>query len=146
MTAEHTLVRAKVDEVAAKVIDGEAVLINLATGVYYSMRGSGAYLWSQLEPGSTLSRLGDIVAIRYGIDPELAQRDVQRLVAELHAEGLVTLDEGPAGQALAVTAEAERGTDAYETPQLEKFDDMADMFALDPPLPELPAVGGAGRP
>ena len=64
MTAEHTLVRAKVDEVAAKVIDGEAVLINLATGVYYSMRGSGAYLWSQLESGSTLSRLGDIVAIQ----------------------------------------------------------------------------------
>ena len=31
----------------------------------------------------------------------------------------------------------------YEAPQLMKFDDMADVFALDPPLPDLPEVAGA---
>ena len=145
MTAEHTLVRAKVDEVAAKVIDGEAVLINLATGVYYSMRGSGAYLWSQLETGSTLSRLGEALAYQYGIERELAHRDVQRLVAELHSEGLVTMGGDVADGTPVTTAAPERGTDAYAPPQLEKFDDMADMFALDPPLPELPPIGGVQR-
>jgi len=28
----------------------------------------------------------------------------------------------------------------YEAPKLTRFDDMADMFALDPPLPELGTV------
>ena len=38
-------VRANPDEVAAKVVQGEAIIINLATGVYYSMTGVGAAAW-----------------------------------------------------------------------------------------------------
>ena len=34
--------RVNTEEVAAKVIDGEAIIINLTTGVYYSMDGVGA--------------------------------------------------------------------------------------------------------
>ena len=35
-----------VAEVAAKVMDGEAILINLANGMYYSMDGAGGFLWT----------------------------------------------------------------------------------------------------
>ena len=140
--SDKTIVRAKPDEVAAKVIDGEAVLINLATGVYYSMRGSGAYLWSQLEPGSSVGRLSASLADRYGIDLEQARQDVERLVDELRTEGLVASSEVPAAADGPPTAEVGAAPEPYETPRLEKFDDMADMFALDPPLPELPSVGG----
>jgi hypothetical protein len=140
--SDQTTVRAKPDEVAAKVIDGEAVLINLATGVYYSMRGSGAYVWSQLESGSSVARLSASLADRYGIDSERARQDVGHLVDELRAEGLIvssdvltTADGTPA-------PEIGSAPEPYEVPRLEKFDDMADMFALDPPLPELPSVGG----
>ena len=30
----------------------------------------------------------------------------------------------------------------YAAPQLSKFDDMVDLFALDPPLPELSKLNG----
>ena len=139
MDDEITL-RAKPDEVAAKVIDGEAVLINLATGVYYSMRGSGAFLWSRLEPGSNIALLSAALAARYGLESVQARRDVERLVGELQTEGLLVASDEPVASGAA--AEAVSAAEPYEPPRLEKFDDMADMFALDPPLPELPPVGG----
>ena len=74
---DEIILRAKPDEVAAKVIDGEAVLINLATGVYYSMRGSGAFLWSRLEPGSNIALLSAALAARYGLESVQARRDVE---------------------------------------------------------------------
>ncbi|MGD9509362.1 MAG: PqqD family protein [Geminicoccaceae bacterium] len=140
--SDETTVRAKPDEVAAKVIDGEAVLINLATGVYYSMRGSGAYLWSQLEPGSSVACLSASLADRYGIDSERARQDVRRLVDELRAEGLVVSSDVLVAADGTPAPEIGAAPEPYEVPRLEKFDDMADMFALDPPLPELPSVGG----
>ena len=140
--SDETTVRAKPDEVAAKVIEGEAVLINLATGIYYSMRGSGAYVWLQLEPGSSVSRLSASLVDRYGIDLERARQDVERLVDELRSEGLVASSGVPAAAGGTPTVGLAATPEPYETPRLEKFDDMADMFALDPPLPELPSVGG----
>ncbi|MDN5863016.1 MAG: hypothetical protein L0H19_06165, partial [Salinisphaera sp.] len=35
---------------------------------------------------------------------------------------------------------------AYEPPKLVRYDDMVDMFALDPPLPELPPLDVEQRP
>ena len=76
---------------------------------------------------------------RYEISSERACADVQGLVGELLAEGLVsvsmepsTVDAGP--------AVPDVQPQPYEAPKLTRFDDMADMFALDPPLPELGAV------
>lgn len=137
---DEIILRAKPDEVAAKVIDGEAVLINLATGVYYSMRGSGAFLWSRLESGSNVALLSAALAARYGLDSMQARRDVERLVGELRTEGLLVASDEPVASGAA--AETVSAPEPYEPPRLERFDDMADMFALDPPLPELPSVGG----
>jgi len=39
----------KSDQIAAKVMDGEAVIIDLASGVYYSMDGVGGLIWSLIE-------------------------------------------------------------------------------------------------
>ncbi len=44
--------RPREEEVASKVIDGEAIIINLANGVYYSMDKVGALVW-ECTPGRT---------------------------------------------------------------------------------------------
>ena len=47
----HHCFRPREEEIASKVIDGEAIIINLANGVYYSMDKVGAM-------SGTCSRLG----------------------------------------------------------------------------------------
>lgn len=144
MLDDAAVLRAKSDEVAAKIVDGEAILINLMSGVYYTVEGAGAEIWSRLENGSSIAQLSVSIAESYDVGPEQAHKDVERLVKELLEEGLIVPDGGPADPAEVATG-AGPGSATYETPRLVKYDDMADMFALDPPLPELPPVNRLGR-
>lgn len=125
-------------DVAAKVVEGEAILINLTSGLYYSMDKVGGLVWSMIVHGSSVEQVAEAVADRYSVPVAQAREDVRRLVRELLDENLIALSMGsPAAVAPAGTA---ANSQLYETPKLTRFDDMADMFALDPPLPELGAV------
>ncbi len=124
--------------VAAKVMDGEAILINLGTGTYYSMPSTGGFIWSLIEGKLPLNEIVSSVAANYDVDRDQAELDVLRLCRELHGEGLVVVS--PTGNTDANIPGT--GTRlAYSVPLLEKFTDMAEMFALDPPLPGLSTVG-----
>lgn len=123
-------------EVAAKEIDGEAVLINLTNGMYYSMDMVGGFIWSQIENGHDLDTIADAVAARYGIEKSVAAADVNDLADKLVEERLALPSDAEAATTAAIPESAPDG-DAYAAPQLNKFDDMVDLFALDPPLPEL---------
>jgi hypothetical protein len=120
--------------VAAKVMDGEAILINLGTGAYYSIPSTGGFIWSLIERKFSLNEIVRSVAANYDIDRDQAERDVMRLCGELHREGLVLVS--PTGNT-ETNLPALSTRLAYQIPSLEKFTDMAEMFALDPPLPGL---------
>ena len=72
-----------------KVIDGEAIIINLANGVYYSMDKVGALVWDLLQAGHTLEDVIAAVTGRYDVPREQAESNVQELVQELVQENLV---------------------------------------------------------
>ena len=126
-------------EVAAKVMDGEAIIINLSNGVYYSLNGAGGLIWSLIEGGHSPAETAEAVCVQYDILAERAKVDVQSIVEELLREGLLELanDRDPVE---GVDEKPENGRMAYEPPRLIKYDDMAELFALDPPLPALPDV------
>jgi len=46
--------------VAAKVIDGEAIILDITRGAYYSMDGAGAVIWAGLDTGHSLGAIGSI--------------------------------------------------------------------------------------
>jgi Coenzyme PQQ synthesis protein D (PqqD) len=123
-------------EVASKVIDGEAILINLSNGMYYSLAGIGALVWALLEAGHADDRICAELEQRTGVDHATAVADLRRLLDELSAEGLIV-----AADASTAAAVSEVGdfpdVAAYTTPQLEKYSDMNDLLALDPPMPRL---------
>lgn len=123
-------------EVASKVVDGEAVLINLVNGMYYSLDKVGGLAWSMITGGSSIARIAEVIVERYTIPISQAQDDVRRLVEELLADGLIVIGEGEIKASVAPAPDT--ASDFYEAPALVKYDDMAEMFALDPPLPELP--------
>ena len=77
------------EEVAAKVIDGEAILINLATGVYYSMDKVGALIWEMITGKHSLEEIVAAVVARYEVSQEQASGDIRRLGEELLQENLV---------------------------------------------------------
>lgn len=120
--------------VAAKVMDGEAVIINLANGVYYSMDNTGGVAWAMIEEGYRLDQVATALAERYDVSHERVLEDVERLVSQLLAESLlVPTDHGPEVGRAEETPRV--GRLPYEAPVLNAYRDMGDLLALDPPVP-----------
>jgi hypothetical protein len=122
--------RPDLERVAAKVLDGEAILIHLAQGTYYSMSNVGGLIWELIERGSSLQEITDQVCARYQVEPERARADLERLLDQLESEGLLvaTQVESAAGPSPAAPARL-----PYDPPTLHVYRDMADLLALDPP-------------
>ncbi len=136
----HKYLKPNTNEVASKVVDGEAILINLSNGMYFSLDAVGGSIWTLVSDGHDLNTISTAVAQHYGVAEDTVANDIQTFAQTLVEEGLVVSSdsEAPAGQPAPKLTPA---TGDYATPQLTKFDDMVDLFALDPPLPELSRVG-----
>lgn len=122
------------DRLVSEVIDGEAIIIKLSDGTYYSMDGVGAVIWEWLAAGATPGELVDEVIGRFDVRPEEARAGVETLLAALSREHLIS----PLGLVdSTVSREPARRVErrAYAPPVLNVHHDMADLLALDPPTP-----------
>jgi phosphohistidine swiveling domain-containing protein len=136
MLNPDTRLRIKADDVAAKVIDGEAIIINLATGLYYSLAGTGSEVWALIEDERSLTEMAALLGARYSVPHAGVLADLERLAGELLDEKVVAIasDERPPAAAPAAASLAGK---AYAPPTLQTYRDMAELLALDPPMPGL---------
>jgi hypothetical protein len=118
----------------AKVIDGEAIIMNLSSGVYYSMDGVGGFIWERLEGGCGPEEIARAIATHYEVDESEAADDLGALLEELLEEGvIVSAEEERASETAWPDPPAER--QVYARPELSIYRDMGDLLALDPPAP-----------
>lgn len=87
MDAATRVVAAR-DQVSVEV-DGEAVILNLADGVYYGLDPVGAWIWERMEQPRSVAELRDAVVAEWEVDAPTAEADLLALLAELAARGLV---------------------------------------------------------
>jgi hypothetical protein len=118
--------------VAAKLMDGELVVINLRNGLYYSSAGVGVHIWQGIEQGVSFSQIVDNVMGHYDVLADRATADVAAFIDKLATESLVEASDVSPSTASGTVPPANR--QPYESPSLTTFDDMAETFALDPPL------------
>lgn len=75
--------------IAWKEVDGEVLLLDVATSTYFSMNGSASVLWHQLADGTTEVGLVRTLVDEYGIDADQARADVAAFLADCSARGLL---------------------------------------------------------
>ncbi|HZT52759.1 MAG TPA: PqqD family protein [Gaiellaceae bacterium] len=136
--------RVNTPHVIHETIDGEVIVINLASGNYYSMRGAGADVWEivQAQPGTDASGIVAAVSQRFDAPTETVEREVAAFLEELRREELIAATEDGAAAATAVLdglPDAD-GRRPFEPPQLEKYTDLQDLVLLDP-VHEVDATG-----
>ncbi|MGE3843731.1 MAG: PqqD family protein [Vicinamibacterales bacterium] len=124
------------DRVAAKVMDGEAVIIDLESGVYYSLSDVGGRAWELMEAGCSLERIALVIHEESGVDLNRVTADIGTLFAQLKEERLV-VDAGEGEEPSSIPPASGPGAREYATPALQVFRDMQDLLALDPPMPGL---------
>lgn len=125
-------------EVAAKVIDGEAIIINLTTGVYYSLDPTGSEVWSLLEAHHDVDAIVGHLCDRFDVPESACRSDVEGLVEQLMKEKLIVAVDGDAQGP--PPPRGGRGERAYSPPRLDIYRDMGDLLALDPPVPGLEPI------
>ena len=117
--------------VISDIIDDEVVIIDMATGAYYSLDRCGALVWQALEAGLSVAEVIEQVRQRYDGEPEAMAQAVEQLVAQLEQETLMLprpADAAGAGAWLAPSGERQ----PFAPPVLQKYDDMQDLIMLDP--------------
>jgi Coenzyme PQQ synthesis protein D (PqqD) len=122
--------RVKAPEVIHETIDGEVIIINLGTGNYYSVKGTGASVWTILHenPGVTVDQLTAAVASRHATSDDLTAA-IEQFVADLLREDLVATD---GEQTTMAPASPDSPAEEWQPPVLEKYTDMQDLVLLDP--------------
>ncbi|MEZ0227476.1 MAG: PqqD family protein [Planctomycetota bacterium] len=131
----------------SEVLDGEAIVINMETGCYYSLAGTAAAVWSLLDAGGSAATLSRALAPSHDVAEATILADVAALLRDLETEGLIRATGGSTAviteAAAATLAAAPAGAKlAWITPRLERFTDMKDFLLVDP----IHEVGEKGWP
>lgn len=77
-------------DVLGRVLDGEVVLLDLAAGKYFGLfEPVGERLFALLTEGTTLAVLRRVLLDEFDVAPAVLDADLDRLLGELVARGLV---------------------------------------------------------
>ena len=95
-----TKVMASKDVLGAE-LGTEVSLLNLKSGIYFSLNPVGASVWRQIQKAKTLAEIKRQLLEEYEVETSRCEGDLRRLVLELEALGLVEFM--PAGFALKET-------------------------------------------
>ena len=78
------------EDVAFRELDGEAVVLNLETGMYYGLDAVGTVIWRAVESSGTLRHALDRVLDEFTAERAAAEADLLELAAQLLEKGLWT--------------------------------------------------------
>jgi hypothetical protein len=118
-------------EVVSELVDDEVVIVDLESGFYYSLQGSGAVVWSLLmaavSPRDVILRLEELYQAEGGV----IEHSIITLLEQLIGENLIV----PAGPDHEVTETPLPPLTAgrpFVVPELGKFTDMEELLLVDP--------------
>lgn len=104
------------NKVVSEIFNDEAVIVNLASGAYYSFKGSAITIWQLLGAGYS-----DEEIIGQFKDAE----SINKFIAFLTQENLIST----AGTVVKETLTFDQ---QFTLPEYKKYDDMKDLLLLDP--------------
>jgi hypothetical protein len=116
-------------QVIDETIDGETIIINLASGNYYSLNASGAVAWDALRRPSTADELAAYLTTRFDGSDDDIRSGANDIIASLRDEQLITVSTRHVDADLPA-ANGDRAP--WSRPVLGKYTDMQDLILLDP--------------
>ncbi len=135
MITIQSVFRHNLEEVAAKVIDDELIIVRLSDGTYYSMRNVGTRIWELIEAGHDLDSIVRTLSVCYDRPTEEVSGDVESLLHVLLDEKLIAVTTHENGAGARIAAPSGPSATAYEKPRVDIYRDMGNLLALDPPTP-----------
>jgi hypothetical protein len=86
---DGTTVLKRADNAAFEVVAGEAILIRLDTGTYFSLNKVGTEFWEMLDGEQSVGDHAAVIAAQYEVDTQLVMGDLLELAGKMAADDLV---------------------------------------------------------
>jgi hypothetical protein len=76
-------------DVVFRDLEGEAVILDLASGTYFGLNEVGTRVWQLVDEGRDAAQIVDALAAEYDADRVTIEQDVARLLDDLSARRLI---------------------------------------------------------
>ena len=93
------------DDVIFRDLDGEIIILNLASGVYFGLNAVGSRAWSALAESGSVPHAIEVLKSEFDVEDDVLHRDVIALITTLSDQGLIRITLGDC-----------RSSDSPETP------------------------------
>ncbi|OGS23081.1 MAG: hypothetical protein A2252_08145 [Elusimicrobia bacterium RIFOXYA2_FULL_39_19] len=77
--------------IAWRVIDGKAYIVNTGTSCLHSLDEVGAFIWQKLHKKCSAAKLVDLLLKEYDVEKTVAADDVTGFISELKEKGLIEI-------------------------------------------------------
>lgn len=106
-----------------EILDGEAVILNLDKGIYYSLNEVGKEIWRQIGAHYTWQEMVDSFHSDQG--EEFVKNGVLAFLTQLEEEKIIVEDKND-------SVREKLTKKPFNTPHLQIYHDMKDLLLLDP--------------
>lgn len=86
-----------VKEQASCDLEGEAVILNLKSGLYHGLNPVGKRVWELVQQPTKVDAIRDTLTVEYDVDAQTCTRDLLVVLEELLGAGLIEVRDGGEG-------------------------------------------------
>ena len=86
-------------ELLCSDVGGEAVILNMESGIYFGLDPVGTRVWELLQAPRTPAEIRDELLAEFDVEPSRCEADVLRLLGGMRDEGLVIAADSAEGRA-----------------------------------------------
>lgn len=88
MITENSIIVVSNDQVYSD-LSGEAVILNLNSGIYYGLNAVGARIWKLIQEPKAVKEIRDILLEEYNVERKNCEQDLLALLQHLKTAGLI---------------------------------------------------------
>jgi hypothetical protein len=76
-------------DVLAQELEGETVILDLASESYFGLNEVGTRIWALVEEGQSREAVVDTLVDEYDVERDVLEKDVSELLDQLNEAGLI---------------------------------------------------------
>ena len=80
------------DDVVFRILGDEAVILNLASGVYFGLDTVGTRMWQLMSEHGSIDKVVSALLDEYEVEETQLRNDLDKLIEQLSEKGLVKAD------------------------------------------------------
>jgi hypothetical protein len=83
------------ERLSYRIIDGEAVVVNLTDSVFHTLNPVATFIWQHIDGHTMVKDIVSRISSDFDIDPFTAEKDCVEFISELVRKNLLSLSPTP---------------------------------------------------